>query len=187
MEVINEELRVYRIDPGELTIGQIKTCFRSWEDDEKIGGFMALYDKARNRLLFGPNADEHVVQFGIKALSTSPERALERLNELSGQWRTQGCREFSDILKCVIIHRREMERSKTKEVTVNPNTRFISVDGDIFQISKIVSVKRRDSGGRYYIEFYITNKRASVTKEFSSKNERDFEYSRVQKILESAA
>lgn len=185
MTTINEELRIYRIGIEELTVKQIRRIINGWEDQNKIGGLTLFYDMDTDRLLVTPSTNEAQIDLCIKALSSEPDVALEKLEVQKKQLRLDVNREICAILQHVVKIRQEKRRNQPMEV--NPNSRFISVGGDIFQISKIVSVKKRDDGNRYYIDFYITNQRASIRKEFDSKLIRDSEFVRIQQTLVSAA
>lgn len=180
---ISERLRIYRISFEELTMKQIRENFRNWEDQDRLGGLIAFYDRDEDKLLIGPGAVESQVNFCVKALSADRHDALDRLNQFIKQSYVMGNAEMCQVLKFVINERMQMSEHECDNVA-NPNSKFISIAGVIFQISKIVSVKKRDDGNRHIIEFYITNKKASVRKEFSSQQLRNSEYQRIQKILE---
>lgn len=186
MVPISEQLRIYHISPSELTMKQIRENFNDWKDQDKLGGLIMFYDLDEDAVLIGPHASEVQVGFCVKALSARGYDSLDALNQYLGRFNTEDNRAVCEILMRVITVRNQKAKQERNN-EVNPNSRFISIDGDIFQISKIISVKKRDEGGRYYIEFYITNKRASVKKEFKTQYLRDSEFQRVQKVLESAA
>lgn len=185
MKAINEELRIYQINLEDLTVKQIRKITDGWNNEDRIGGLAIFYEKETDMLFIGPGAVEAHISLCIKALSEDPKIALEKLKLRQSQMRLDVNREIIAILSNVITTRQEKKRYQP--IVVNPNARFISIDGDIFQISKIVSVKIRDEGNRYYIDCYITNRRASIRKEFNSKQERNSEFERIQKILEAAA
>ena len=186
MVPINEQLRIYCISPGELTMKQIRENFKDWDEQDKLDALIMFYDQDEDMVLIGPNASESQINFCIKALSAQGYDALDKMNQYLERFCINGNRGVCRILIQVMTKRIQKANLECND-NITPNSRFISIDGDIFQISKIVSVKKRDEGRRYYIEFYITNKRASVKKEFATKYLRDSEFQRVQKTLESAA
>ena len=185
MQVINESLGIYRIAPGELTMKQIRENFTNWADDFKLDELILFYDQETDRVMLGSGAAEEQVKICLKALSDISDGTLAKLNQLSRDFQVPSNRDIAKILIQVVSVR--LEKVERKEHIAIPGTKFISIDGDIFQISKIVSVKSRDEAGRYFIEFYITNKRASVKKAFSSRALRDSEFERIQKVLEMMA
>lgn len=192
MQAIDEELKLYRVDFGELTMAQIRKYFYGWPDDDKLCTLTSFYDEETDIFYIGPTANDSQIKFAKKALSYDPKYSLGRmLNYVLPDLQSPVNRCHTAHLIRAVEHRmelhREAEAKKNADLPANPNTKFITVDGDIFQISKIVSVKKLDEGGRHYLSFYITNKQASVRKEFTSKKLRDTEFTRIQKILESAA
>lgn len=185
MQVINESLGIYQIDLGELTMKQIREISVNWDDEDKLDGLIMFYDQETDRVLIGPGAREEQVRICLKALSDISDGTLGKLNQLSCDFQVPMNRDIAKILIQVVSVR--LEKMVRKEHIAVPGTKFISIAGDIFQISKIVSVKSRDEAGRYFIEFYITNKRASVKKAFSNRALRDSEFERIQKVLEMVA
>lgn len=185
MQVINESLGIYQIDLGELTMKQIREISVNWDDEDKLDGLIMFYDQETDRVLIGPGAREEQVRICLKALSDISDGTLGKLNRFSRDFQVPTNRDIAKILIQVVSVR--LEKMERKEHITVPGTKFISIDGDIFQISKIVSVKSRDEAGRYFIEFYITNKRASVKKAFSNRALRDSEFERIQKVLEMVA
>lgn len=187
MQVINEELDLYRIDSGELTIGQIRKYFKNWDDSFRLDELIAFYDSESDKVIVGPKASDTQINFCIKALSRIENETIERLKRKFSEFQFLESRELAAILIRVVMVRLEKKMDQQRTCESVPGSKFISVDGDIFQISKIVSVKSRDESGRYYIDFYVTNKRASVRKTFSTKSLRDSEFQRIQKTLEAMA
>lgn len=185
MTTINERLRIYRITTDELTMKQIRENFSDWGDKDTLGGLILFYDQAEDKVLIGPGSWDMQVNFCVRVLSADSHKALDKLDLYSKQYQSEAMKVTGKILTRVVTKR--MEKSeREKETELYPSSRFISIDGDIFQISKIISVKSCDDGGRHYIEFYITNKRASVRKEFSTRQARDCEFQRIQKTLAAA-
>ena len=185
MQVINESLSVYRITPGELTMKQIREISVNWADEDTLNGLIMFYEQETDRFLIGPKASEKQIELCTKALSNLSGETLEKLDHLSRDFQIPSNRDIVMILMNVVSIR--LEKIRVKDSEAIPGSRFLSVEGDIFQISKIVSVKSRDEAGRYLIEFYITNKRASVKKVFATKSLRDSEFRRIQKVLETVA
>lgn len=186
MTPISEQLRIYRIAPGELTMKQIRENFGNWKGQYKLNELVAFYDQDEDMVLIGPAAHESQIDFCIETLSAIGHNSLNELNQYLNQLQIEANRTVCIILMRAISKRIQMAEQERND-DVNPNSKFISIDGDIFQISKIVSVKKRDDANRYYIEFYITNKRASIKKEFSSLQLRNSEFQRIQKTLEMVA
>lgn len=184
MEVIDNSLRIYRVSFDALTVKQVHEMCSGWNDQDRLGSLILFYEEDEDRLLIGPGITAQQVFFCMKALSSEPNEALKRLDRIQLQFQCVCNQMIIKILKKVITNR--MQRGKENEMMTNPSPRFISTDGDIFQISKIVSVKRRDDGSHHYIEFYITNKKSSIRKEYNSQLVRDSEFFRIQKILEAA-
>lgn len=182
MEVINESLRIYSVSFEELTVKQMREICSGWSDQARLGGLILFYEEKEDKLLTGPSITERQLDFCVKVLSTEPKEAMERLERIP--FHLDCNQTIVEILKKAIANR--MKSIRWNDTGINPNSRFISVEGDIFQISKIVSVKKRDDGSRHYIEFYITNKRASIRKEYYSETIRNSEFTRIQKILEAA-
>lgn len=187
MKVIDELLGIYSINPGELTMKQIRENFSNWADDFKLDELIMFYDQEEDQVLVGPGVRGEQIHLSRKVLSRIEPETLNDLNELRSTFQIPSNRDVAGILYRVVTKRLEKKQRQTREQGPIPGTKFISIDGDIFQISKIVSVKSRDEAGRYYIEFYITNKRASIKKMFATKTLRDSEFQRIQKVLEMVA
>lgn len=187
MKAIDELLGIYRITAGELTMKQIRENFSTWDDDFKLDELIMFYDQEKDQVLVGPGVREEQIRLCCKALSKIEPETLDELNEMRSTLRIPSNRDIAEILFRVVEKRLEKQYKQSKEHEPIPGLKFISIDGDIFQISKIVSVKSRDEAGRFYIEFYITNKRASIKKAFTNKALRDSEFQRIQKTLELVA
>lgn len=180
MKLLNADLRIYSSDMTDLTFGQIRSI-QNFRDDEPISQVSAFYDEEKDYFIINSNCVEEIYQFCEAGLSQSAEVLQRKLSRLH-------CRiELMNLIIHVRIIREEKEQEKQQAQVINPNTKFVSVGEDVFQISKIVSTKKRDESGRFYIEVFVTNKRASIKKEFRSKTERDLEFTRVQRVLVSAA
>lgn len=187
MQVINEELGIYRIVPGELTMGQIRKYFKSWDDSFKLDELIAFYDIESDRVVIGPRASDTQISFCIRSLSSIENETLEWLKRKFVAFQFTESRELTLVLLNAVTARLERKIDQQKVCEPVPGSKFISIDGDIFQISKIVSVKSHDESGRYYIDFYITSKRASIRKVFATKSSRDLEFQRIQKTLMETA
>lgn len=185
MQAINEELKIYRIQPGEMTMGQIRKYFTNFEDDCLVERFSVFYDAEQDAIFFGDNkADEEMERFFIRVLSNLPY-AEEFLLKHREKMRVSYYLETTGVLlNCV---KARLEKLSAAENGGNPDSRFIKIGDDIFQISKIVSVRRRDECERPYIEVFITNRQASVKKEFGSKSMRDEEFKRISRCLAANA
>ena len=182
MEVISETLKIYRIKPDEMTIGQIRKYFSNFSDDSLVGNFSVFYDSDQDIVYFGSKTDSE--DFCIRMLSDL-RRAEIILPNYFNEVKSEFFREvISVLINCVNIR---LSKIPADVPVINPDSRFITIADDIFQISKIVSVRRSDEGSRSYLEVLITNKRASIKKEFSSRAFRDSEYSRIISILQAAA
>lgn len=182
MEVINEALRLYRISPDEMTIGQIRKHFSNFSDDCLVGHFSVYYDSEKDIVYFGTESDTQMEKFCIRMLSDM-EYAKEALPGYERAFTSVSCKEMAAVLwHCV---NKRLEKVSAEKVTMNPESRFITVLDDVFQISKIVSIRRRDEGYKCYIEVFITNKRASIKKEFTSRALRDSEYNRIISVLQA--
>lgn len=181
METISGTLRIYRICPEEMTIGQIRKYFSSFSDDCPVGRFSIFYDSDSDIIYFGSEPDPKAEDFCIRMLSDiiHAERVLPQYLQNA---KTIFMKQVITVLtNCVNKRLSQMPVSSSEN---NPDSRFVTVADDIFQISKIVSVRRRDEGGRNYIEVFITNKKASIKKEFPSKEFRDSEYDRIAAVLQ---
>lgn len=187
MKVIDELLGIYSINPGELTMKQIRENFSAWGNDFKLDELIMFYDQEKDQVLIGPGIREEHIRLCYKALSKIEPETLDILDEMRSTLRVSFNRNVAGILYRVVTKRLEKQQRQTREQGPIPGSRFISINGYIFQISKIVSVKSRDEAGKFYIEFYITNKRASVKKVFASKSSRDTEFQRIQNVLERVA
>lgn len=184
MEVINEELRIYRIRPEEMTIGQIRRHFSNFSDDCLVGHFSVYYDSKKDIVFFGSEADKQLEDFCIRMLGNM-EQAKEVLPNYRKYAKSAWLMEVSAVLLNCITER--LSKKPVRKPAKNPDSKFINIADDIFQISKIVSVRRRDEGSRCYIEVFITNRKASIRKEFPSKRIRDAEYDGIISILQNAA
>lgn len=187
MKAIDELLGIYSINLGELTMKQVRENFSNWEDDFKLDEFIIFYDQEKDQILVGPGVREEQIYLCRKALSRIEPETLDRLLEQHSRLQVPSNRIVAQILMRVVTIRLEKQKTQSKELETIPGSKFISINGDIFQISKIVSVKSRDEAGKFYIEFYITNKRASVKKVFASKLSRDTEFQRIRNVLERVA
>lgn len=185
MQELDQELRIYSANVSELTFGQIKGL-RNFKDEEPLDSIAAFYDEEENRLILNSNTAEFNYVFCKAGLSQSAATLQRSLTAFRA-----GRRELIRLLIQIRIDREKKEQKQDQPVPestlVNPDSKFVNVGGDIFQISKIISVKKIDTGDKSMIEIFITNRRASVRKEFFSKRERDLEFSRVCKVLELAA
>lgn len=178
MQVINPALKIYSANMSELTFGQVRK-FINFSDEEPINSIAAAYDPESDKFIINENSVSEIYRFCETGLRKSAAEIKAKLPFFKTRV------ELVYIILAALTEREARDIQFSEEQST-PNCRFVSVDGDIFQVSKIVSVKRRDEAGRYYIEFYITNKGASVKKCFPSKEKRNREFLRIQTILERA-
>lgn len=179
MQLLNRELQIYSGSVSELTFGFVRSLV-NFSDDKLLNDVSVWYDKENDKFVINETYVNELYEFCEKGLQRPLELLKRKLPEL------QGREEIALLIIQVLEHRkkRSMENSRTES---NPNSKFVSIGGDIFQISKIVSVKTKDEAEKSFIEVYITNKRASIKKQFSSRCHRDAEFAKVKSILEMSA
>lgn len=179
MKLLNEKLQIYSADMSELTFSQIRSI-QNFGDNEPISVISAFYDSTNDKFVINTDCVNDIYGFCEAGLQKTSEYARQKLPFLRRK-------ELGNLILSTLLKREEKELERRQEQALNPNAKFVSIGDDIFQISKIVSVKKRDEGNEFYIEVYVTNRHASVKKRFSSKNMRDFEFVKVQRTLELTA
>lgn len=180
MRLLNEEFQIYSVNVSELRFGQIRR-FHNFDDNEPLSNLQVYYDKKSDRFVINEEHEKELYEFCRLGFTRPFEELKKKLPEF---------RVHTEIVKLIISVRTTREEKaicKQKEEAINPNTKFISIGDDIFQISKLVSVKCCDEADKAFIEVFVTNKRASIRKLFPTKSIRDFEFSKVKKILELSA
>lgn len=177
MKLLNSELRIYSADISELTFGQIK-ALRNFSDDQPLGDILALHDGKEDNFIIPANHVERLYEFCKKGLSKPIEELEIKLPRFG---------ENRDVVRLLIDVLKARGVKKKTEIVRSPDSKFINIGDDIFQISKLVAVKKCYEGEKAGIDIFVTNKRASIRRLFSSTVERDEEFMKVQRILEISA
>lgn len=174
MKLLNSELRIYSADISEITFGQIK-AFRSFSDDQPLGDILAFHDGEEDKFIIPANHIERLYEFCEKGLSKSIEELEIKLPRFGAN---------RDVVRLIIDVLKIREAKKKAEIVRSPDSKFINIGDDIFQISKLVAVKKCCEKECFGIDIFVTNKKASVRRLFNSEIERDKEFLKVQGILE---
>lgn len=177
MKLLNSELRIYSADVSEFTFGQIK-ALRNFSDDKPLNDILALYDGEKDNFIIPSNHVERLYEFCVKGLN----KPIEELEIKLPKFEVMG-----DVVRLMIDVLKARGVKKKTEVVRSPDSKFINIGDDIFQISKLVAVKKCYEGEKAGIDIFVTNKRASIRRVFSSVIERDEEFMKVQRILEISA
>lgn len=162
MKLLNDEFQIYSANVSELRFGEIRS-FHNFDDNEPLSSLQAYYDKESDRFVIN---EEHVKEL-YEFCRLGFARPLEKLKKKLPEFRTR-----IELVKLIINVRTTREEKvicKQKEEAINPNTKFVSIGDDIFQISKLVSVKCSNEAERAFIEVFVTNKRASIKNHFPVK------------------
>lgn len=179
MELLNHEFQIYSANISELTFGAIRRGFKNFTDNESVGCVSAWYEHTTDKLILNKDyviRNKGLYEFCEKCFM-QPLEELRTLN-ITGI----GRKEIVEMIANIRI-KREQKAISEREATSNLGAKFIGIGDDVFQISKIVSVKCRDENLKFFVEVYVTNKQASIKKIFPSKVLRDQEFLKVKKAL----
>lgn len=179
MDLLNENYRIYSASISEITLGVIRKL-SNFTDETSVGSILTWYDEKNDRFVINSMYVSELLAFCELGFYRPLNRLIVRLPEFKA---------YREVVELIIRVRkaRGEEIINKSEFANNPNSKFVCIGDDIFQISKLVSVKCRDEADKSFIEVYVTNKHASIKKQFQSRAIRDAEFGKIKKILELSA
>lgn len=175
MQLVDKNHQIYSFELSDLTFGDIRR-FSNFRDHENLEQIAIFYREDEDKIF----VRKENPRFCIKILELLDIDASIDVTTVPHY--------KSEVVQLLIgISKRRKEKQKEvkkSEIPKNPNNRFIEVDDSIIQASKIISVKPY---GDRSIDIMTTGRNASVRKVYPSSMIRDFELSKLKKlILETA-
>lgn len=183
MKLLNEKYQIYSGNISELTFGFVRNL-KNFSDEQTLNNIACWYDEERDRFVINEDSkDKDLYKFCLACFEQPIEHVVCKIKNF--KW--IGSKETALIIVRIRRERENREFIRSKNENINPNTKFVNIGDDVFQISKLVSVRRRDEADKSFIEVFVTNKQASIKKQFSNKEIRDYEFNKVKNVLELSA
>lgn len=187
MRCVDNELRIYIFCFDELPIRVVNDVLASFDRnfDGTLGETSMYYDEKSDKIMINQNfkrCDEEI-KFIKKIMSLNN---IEEYNEALRNEGTNLRKTEMRILRIAFRKRQMKKRDTSRELDIKPNVKFLEISGNLFQISKIISVKISCEHGKYFLNVNMTSRCASIKKEFPSKEEANRELNRINDILLSA-
>lgn len=174
MKCVDERNKIYSVSLSELTYGKLKELGCGL-DNIKLGSLVMFHEREKD-IIYIIEGDKY--SDTLKYINKALQMGEEQISYLLTQFKTGLASEVFRVMLGVIKQREpELQITATPQ---NPSNKFISLGNSLVQISKIISVRKY---GDTALDVMTTGRNASVRKIYPSREIRDSELRRLEKLL----